>query len=256
MIAMALVVLAASPNVTVAVPGFRGSVLKPEELHSLEQRFVNLAQSPGVRFVTGDDLLTLVGIERQKQLLGCASDDCLAELSSAMGAELVLNGDVTRLGDELVFNLRALRVSNGNAVYTASNRFKDVGAINDWIESEAPEIGRRLGDRAPDSRSSLVRHSPVIVGGAGVAAVIGGSFLFASSKADASTLKNRTGGDYNAIAARGATNEKLGVGLLVGGGVLAAAGIALWASGATSAPAPVALVPTPGGASLVVGGRF
>jgi hypothetical protein len=36
----------------------------------------------------------LLGLERQKQMLGCAEDssNCLAELAGALGARFVLNG--------------------------------------------------------------------------------------------------------------------------------------------------------------------
>ena len=50
---------------------------------------------------------SMLGIERQKQLVGCGEDSssCMAELSGALNARYVLGGSVSRFGDALQLNL-------------------------------------------------------------------------------------------------------------------------------------------------------
>ena len=50
--------------------------------------------------ISQQDIATMLGLERQKQLMGCADDStsCLAELSGALGARFVMSGTLTRLG--------------------------------------------------------------------------------------------------------------------------------------------------------------
>jgi TolB-like protein len=63
----------------------------------------DLARAPEVKVLTQADVAGALAMERQRQLLGAACDEnCLIELSGALGARYVLNGRVDAFGDRLV----------------------------------------------------------------------------------------------------------------------------------------------------------
>ena len=63
-----------------------------------------------IRVITARDISVLIGLERQKQLLGCKedSDSCMAELGNALGVQGVLLGDIVKLGKAMQINLRVI----------------------------------------------------------------------------------------------------------------------------------------------------
>ena len=56
----------------------------------------HLASRGFFEVVTSADIQTLLGVERQKQLIGCSdsASSCTAELAGAMGSRFVLSGSV------------------------------------------------------------------------------------------------------------------------------------------------------------------
>lgn len=54
------------------------------------------------------DVATLLDAERQKQLVGCSDESCLAEIGGALGAELLVVGNVSRLGGRAVLTLKLI----------------------------------------------------------------------------------------------------------------------------------------------------
>src|SRR4051812_37993383 len=60
--------------------------------------------------ITSTDVGTLLGVERQRQLLGCGdeSTSCVAELSGALGARFIMTGAITRLGSTWQLTLQTV----------------------------------------------------------------------------------------------------------------------------------------------------
>jgi hypothetical protein len=58
-----------------------------EQLESVTERLATTLEARGVyEVISSKDVQTLLGLERQKQLLGCGETACYAELTGAMGA--------------------------------------------------------------------------------------------------------------------------------------------------------------------------
>jgi TolB-like protein len=80
----------------------------------LEALLSEVALTEAASFKTIDtigrsDIKTLLGLERQKQLLGCSEDSsCLAELGGALGVDFVLVGTVGRIGALLRLDLKLI----------------------------------------------------------------------------------------------------------------------------------------------------
>ena len=75
---------------------------------------------------TAGDLKQLIGLERQKQLLGCAERGCVAELAAALGVDGVLTGNVTRSESWLV-TVKVLHAADGSAWSVRSSRESSEG---------------------------------------------------------------------------------------------------------------------------------
>ncbi|MDP2341027.1 MAG: hypothetical protein Q8O67_08720 [Deltaproteobacteria bacterium] len=52
------------------------------------------------------DIRGMLSFESEKQLMGCASDSCMAELAGALGADFLLTGTVSRIEGSLLLSLR------------------------------------------------------------------------------------------------------------------------------------------------------
>src|SRR5947207_17625 len=100
MIAALLLVLAAAPAEPTAKPKLivlRLSVaggVEPELGGAITEAVTTEVSARGFfNVLSSKDVETLLGVERQKQMLGCADDasSCLSELAGALGARFVLS---------------------------------------------------------------------------------------------------------------------------------------------------------------------
>ena len=66
--------------------------------------------------ISGEDVRRLVALEAEKQSVGCDdSGACMAEIAGALGAGLVIFGDVGQLGELLVVNLNLFNVDTAQS---------------------------------------------------------------------------------------------------------------------------------------------
>jgi len=73
------------------------------------------AQAAGTAAVLGvSDLEAVVGLERQRDLLGCSEVACFGEIAGALGADQVLSVQLGRAGEAWVVSLKKLQVRGGN----------------------------------------------------------------------------------------------------------------------------------------------
>jgi hypothetical protein len=86
-----------------------------------------IRKNPGITVMTGSDVEAVLGVERQKQLLGCTDATCLTEMAGALGADRVVHGSIGRVGDSLLVNLTSLDPKSGRAVASVSERLKGGG---------------------------------------------------------------------------------------------------------------------------------
>ncbi len=86
-----------------------------------------LRRRAGVSVVTQADVSALLGVEKTRQMLGCAESGCMAEIGGALGADRVVNGSIGRVGGSLVVNLSALDPRRGAAIASVSQRLRGGG---------------------------------------------------------------------------------------------------------------------------------
>ena len=96
-------------------------------VHDVRERAADTA------VVGSDDIRALVGLEHQKQLLGCTNVSCLAEIGGALGAERLVLGSLARFGETYVLDLRLIDSRNAHVLSQGSARFRADDAVPDAV---------------------------------------------------------------------------------------------------------------------------
>jgi hypothetical protein len=106
-----------------------------------------VARRSELEVLSADDLRRAMALEGEKQKIDCVTDSCLAEIAGALGAQLVIFGDVGALGDQLVLTLTLF---DAHAAATR-HRVSRVAPRDDVVaaaEAAGGEIARELSDGA------------------------------------------------------------------------------------------------------------
>jgi hypothetical protein len=244
----------------IAVTRFRLVQVDKELGGYAEDRLAKRLSDRGFKVSTPADLETILGLERQRQLLGCTDDtSCLAEISGALGVELVVTGRLTRLGKRLELDFRVVRQKDAGVAATVTRGTDDESQLGTLLEECAESIADQLLPKPPSKPVSWRLWGPVV---AGAAAVIGGGVLVGTAQSEygqwtsagtnPGTLHNaEIGGKISGLNAE----RTSGFVLLGLGAALVATGIA-WNALTPAAPIEVSAGVVPGGAGVSVGGRF
>lgn len=267
------VLLGAAPSPPkLAMPGLSVIGIEAQYGEFLGEHLAQQLTFEGLDVVTTKEIGSLLGLERQKQLLGCGetASSCIAELASALGADGVLMGDVAKVGGKTQINLKIISARDGTTLAAFSDRVEGEEAVLDGLtrasaqlaEGTAKALKRTLTPVALSLRGSGASTPPwwvPVVAGAVVAGT--GVVFFVLGNADYTRLVGATPatrlGLTEAASLRdgGALKQGLGV-TLIGVGAAAIVGGGLWwLFGRSSGPA-LAVVPGADGATLVVSGGF
>lgn len=250
---VALVLLAAAP-VKIAATSFTVAGEDGKRAGVWLERFAEvMRRDKRVEVITADDLAQLVGMERQKALLGCEASaaSCVTELANALGTDGVLVGSITRSEDSYLAVVKILRQRNATVWWSASGRMKGEGALLDWLDEQAAAAVEAMAPRAP------VRVGPLILGGGALVGLGVGAALLALSNTSALEAV-RSAPDEPALRSAldaGRTQGTTGVVLVSLGGAALVTSI-IWLALPGDAKPSVAFVPTERGAFAVVGGRW
>jgi hypothetical protein len=63
-----------------------------------------------------------LSLERQRQLLDCSSDSCMAEIAGALGVDFILSCSLGRLGELWLVNLALVQANTGTVVAAVANK--------------------------------------------------------------------------------------------------------------------------------------
>ena len=168
-------ICAAEPPKLILMPLQPGGQVGPDIARALTEAVAASVAKTGAFTVTSAaELATLVGLERQKQLLGCGEDasSCLAELGMAMGAPFVMSGSITQLGSSYQLSLQMLEVNRSRTVGRATRIASDVEGVLSGIPFAVADA---TGTPAPQPPSRVLPFT-LIAGGA-VTAVAGAVLL-------------------------------------------------------------------------------
>ena len=98
--------------------------------------------------LTSADVATMIGIERQRALLGCnQNDNCFVEISQALGSDLILDASVGTVGNLRVLAMRLYDAQKGRAVARESITVNDESGL---VEAVHLAVTRVLGLHPPE----------------------------------------------------------------------------------------------------------
>ncbi|MDP1829929.1 MAG: hypothetical protein Q8L48_42095 [Archangium sp.] len=258
MISSALLLLVLSQNpLTMAARPFSFTGIDAALGAAWEDRFLTRIASPELKVTSSRDIEQVLGLERQRQLLGCdaASSSCLAELAGALGVELLLSASIVKSESGYLATVRVLGTRTGRPLATNSERVGTEAALLDWLDATALALRRQLVGELPTP--PVVRWIPAFAGGA---MWVGSTICLAVS---GQRFQSLTGsvlplGDIAGIRQEGELLAGLGIGLAVGGAVAVLSSVVWAALGRPAAPQAVEAVGllTPAGGFLGVRGSF
>jgi len=119
-----------SEPVRVVVPDFTAITegVVEAEIETITATVVyQLSKVPKLSIVSAADIRHMLDLEASKQVMGCSeSTSCLTEIADALGAPLLVAGQVSRLGGRLSVSLALIDAANASVVKRAQAEGRDL----------------------------------------------------------------------------------------------------------------------------------
>lgn len=121
---------------------------------ALEQALTpELRKVEGLAAINSQEIVDLLGAERQKQLLGCSEDatSCMEELAGAVGADELVTIDLTLVGRTYALTARRLDTSKAKVLQTHLSQFEQrdgeelLAIVGPTVAALYPERALRAG---------------------------------------------------------------------------------------------------------------
>lgn len=228
-----------------------GSGVDQAQLASVTDRVSQLLDARGVfDLISAREVQTMLGMERQRALLGCAEgSSCLAELTGALGARFFVSGTLVRLGDTYQLTLQCLDAQRAQPV----GRGVRLGATLAEVLEGLPLLVAQVTGLPPPPEPSKVL--PLVLIGAGAAGIVTGGVLGVQALTQEAALQGELTGtalstrvSYLERARGPATMKTISVATLAGGAVLVGLGVLFWPRGI--AGSGVAVLPSTSGVTV------
>lgn len=194
------------------------------------EQFASMLGARGLKVTTPHDVEQMLGVERQKLLLGCdeAGSECAAELAGALGADAIATGSIAKTSEGYLVSLRFLSPRRAAPIAAAAGSVATEPLLLEWLNTQAKVLSPQLEDAVQALRAEAEGHGSTWGGRAGPLtcailgglAVAGGSVSFGLSLNDQEIIKKSPTplAETEAIS-RGQLRQDAGVGLMVAGGV-------------------------------------
>ena len=146
MLTFCLLVLAAGPApLKVAVPNFNVISVSPDSAAFFMDRFANRLRQKGLVVTTATEIDTVLGLERQKSLLGCGdSGSCQAEIAAALGADAIVRARIARFGQRFELSLTLIDPADAGVLASISASADDEGKVLETLDAGADELSAKL----------------------------------------------------------------------------------------------------------------
>lgn len=274
MLALLLASLALSATPKVVSPEWNAANVQKELAAFYADALAEALRQQGLQVITSQDIATLLGMERQKALVGCAEgNSCMAELANALGANATLTVNLARFDDGGFHGIAKLISSqSGQTLSSVTLDAKNERKLLEALRRAAPTLALGLGVKpaaavTPEPETPGVTEAPSMrppltkwwwlfgLGGLVFGGASAGLFAYAAKQFDA--LTKMTSGDWttaDSYRTHGKSAQFTGWAAAGLGGALLVTGIVLAAWPSTPV-VPQASV-TAKGASVGVGGVF
>ena len=251
-------------NVKIAVLAFSASGVDPTVAASVtESVTAEIAVRGYFDPISATEIQTMLGVERQKALLGCGEENCVTELAGAIGAPYVMSGSLVTLEGVFQLNLTVIDSKKSRTVGRSTKLVKDFESLRFQIPYAVAEAS---GTPLPPAPSRVLPYTMIGVGGA---AMLGGGVVGIIALTDESVVKGELAADdmnrtvvlkpaktYSDRLDTIATLKTISLVSLIAGAALVVGGIVFMPPAAPEAGVKVALVPValPDGAGAALVG--
>lgn len=107
-----------------------------------------LAETGAYKVLGADDVADMLRNEGERQAVGCSDDGCLAEIAGALGARLVVTGEVARNGNTLLWTATLMDQQEGTVV----RRVGIQGQTIQGLLSQSEEVALALVGKDAEAR--------------------------------------------------------------------------------------------------------
>jgi hypothetical protein len=145
----------AQREIKLAAPGLKWVQLSPELATFYSDHLAQQLTHAGLRVVTANEIQTMLGIERQRQLMTCSEDqsNCMAELANALGVDALVTGSIGKFGQSYQSNLKILSSKDLSPLAAFSSRVKGDETLLDELTRAAKlmaaEVFKKMGRKPP-----------------------------------------------------------------------------------------------------------
>ncbi|MBL8918464.1 MAG: hypothetical protein JNJ54_06355 [Myxococcaceae bacterium] len=123
---------------------------------AFSEMLVNSIDGTGMfRVISSKEIVTLIGLERQRQLLGCSEDSsCMAEIANALGSELVAQGSVGKVGATYLVSVRLIDGRTSRTAARANAEVTDPNALLRAVWTSSQEMLDKYGASLPPEQAA------------------------------------------------------------------------------------------------------
>lgn len=147
MLAPLLALALAAPARLAVLPIVAGEGVSDKTAAALTEALAaEVRKRSGAEIITQREINTVLSLERQKAMMGCSTDACMAELGGALGVSNLVNGDIARVGESLLVHFRLVDVSKVRVMAQADRRLRK-GSLDDLLDL----LPAMVGELFPDS---------------------------------------------------------------------------------------------------------
>jgi hypothetical protein len=104
-----------------------------------------VARRPGLAVISGADLRTLVGFERQKAMVGCTGGGCAGELAGTLGVAYLVSSEVSAVGSSWLLSLGLLDANRSASVARLTRKGASIDALVEETPRAIDELLASLG---------------------------------------------------------------------------------------------------------------
>lgn len=151
---LAALLLAASPKLAV-MPVVAGEGVPATTAAALTEALAaEVRRRSGAEVVTRRELDAVLSLEAQKQMLGCQTDACIAELGGALGVDRLVAGDLARLGESFLVHLKVVETGKVKVAAQSDRRIRG-GTIDDVLDALPPMVAELFPGKGGAEASPL-----------------------------------------------------------------------------------------------------
>ena len=121
--------------------------------------------------ISGRDIAAMLGFERQKQMVGCSDQSCLAEIGGALGVDRLIVSQAGKLGDTFIVTLKMINIDGATTERRVYKTIKG-GDVDRLIDTVAQSVAELIPGAAAPTTVTQPTAPPTDSGGVGVAPIV------------------------------------------------------------------------------------